>query len=72
MASFNISKYPTGFGHLCGNNVRFELYVDTGEDVRLEIEDKNSLSYGKAVIVGAQELREFAEGILEYLKAVGR
>lgn len=70
MGNFNISKHPTGVGHLCSNQVRFELYVDTSKDVRLEISDKNSLGDGKVTIIGAQELWEFAEGILCYLKEV--
>lgn len=72
MASFNISKHPSANGSLCNNQIRFELYVDTTEDVRMQIEDRGSLGDDKVVIIGASELRGFAEGILEYLKAVGQ
>jgi hypothetical protein len=66
----HINENPSGTGSLCDGVVGVKLYVNYKGETTLQLEDKDSMQYGQVLITGAGELQAFAEGILEYLKAV--
>ena len=66
MSDFSITKYPTGSGSICQGKLKFTLYVDTSDEVCLDIGNR------VISIAGADDLRTLAESIMTYLKAVDR